>query len=69
MPARPRDPFSEKALTETFVELYRRAATNMPPDVLEAVEKAIPREEPDSVGTGRAPWARRRRSSSGKSRT
>lgn len=44
-----RDPFSEKALTETFVELYRRAATNMPPDVLEAVERAIPREDPGSV--------------------
>ena len=48
-PKRPADPFGEKALTQVFTELLRRAATSIPPDVLVALEKAREREEPGSV--------------------
>ena len=47
--AKPADPFSEKALTAAFTELYRRAATTMPPDVLAALEKARDAEAEGSV--------------------
>lgn len=43
------DPFSDKALTAAFTELYRRAATAMPPDVIAALERARDAEEPGSV--------------------
>lgn len=45
----PADPFSEKALVDTFTELYRRAATAMPPDVIAAVERAHDAEAEGSV--------------------
>ena len=45
----PADPFGEKALVGTFTELYRRAATTMPPDVLDAIERARDREAEGSV--------------------
>ncbi len=47
--AAPRDPFAEKALAATFTELYRRAATSMPPDVLAAIEEARDREAEGSA--------------------
>ena len=43
------DPFGERALTAVFTELFRRAATAIPPDVLAALEKAREREESGSV--------------------
>ena len=43
------DPFGEKALTQVFTELFRRAATSMPPDVLEALQAAREREDPGSI--------------------
>jgi fumarate hydratase class I len=46
---RPSDPFGEKALTAVFTELFRRAATSIPPDVLAALEAAREREEAGSV--------------------
>jgi len=48
-PAPPADPFSEKALTVAFLELYRRAATTMPPDLIAAIERARDVEEPGSI--------------------
>ena len=49
-PANPRvDPFGEKALVATFTELIRRAATTMPPDVLDALAAARDREDEGSV--------------------
>ena len=48
-PRRPSDPFGEKALTQVFTELFRRAATSIPPDVLTALEAARNREDPGSV--------------------
>ena len=47
--AKPADPFGEKALTKVFTELFRRAATAIPPDVQAALEVAREREEPGSV--------------------
>lgn len=46
---KPVDPFGEKALTQVFTELFRRASTALPPDVLAALEAAREREEPGSV--------------------
>lgn len=43
------EPRSEPGLTTAFTELYRRAATSMPPDVLGAIEAARDREAPGSV--------------------
>lgn len=43
------DPFSEKELAVAFLELYRRAATTMPPDMLDALAKARDGEDPGSV--------------------
>ncbi|MBP7678673.1 MAG: fumarate hydratase [Thermoanaerobaculia bacterium] len=43
------DPFGEKALVATFTELIRRAATTMPPDVLDALAAARDREDEGSV--------------------
>ena len=47
LPAAPlaADPFGEKALVATFTELIRRAATTMPPDVLDALAAARDRED------------------------
>ena len=45
----PADPFAEKALVATFTELIRRAATTMPPDVLDALAAARDREAEGSV--------------------
>lgn len=47
--AAPAEPFSEKPLVEVFTELYRRAATAMPPDVIAAVERARDAEKEGSV--------------------
>ncbi len=41
--------FEEAGMTEAFTELYRRAATSMPPDVLDAIAAARDREEEGSV--------------------
>ncbi len=48
-PKRPAEPFGEKALTDVFTELFRRAATSIPPDVLTALEGARDHEDPGSV--------------------
>lgn len=52
VPAAKSAPFGEVALTSHFVELYRRAATSMPPDVIAAIERARDTEEPGSVARG-----------------
>ncbi len=39
-------------LTDAFVELVRRAATQLPPDMEEAIRKAKEREEPGSAAEG-----------------
>lgn len=41
--------FNDVDLVETFTELIRRASTELPPDIVQAIQAGRDREEPDSL--------------------